>query len=151
MFSLLPALGSGSGSHLPLPVLVLAGISTVVATVVSATSIFLHLRNYRKPRLQRYANGRCLWSSFPLITTPRMVIRIMIMVPLYAIASLISLFSLEAAFFIDAVRDIYEVSPLLNVLRSERTRSSSAARPKVPYGDCCRAHQLLGFRHLLLL
>ena len=33
----------------------------------------------------------------------------MVMVPLYAIASLISLFSLEAAFFIDAVRDIYEV------------------------------------------
>lgn len=33
----------------------------------------------------------------------------MLMVPLYAIASFISLFSLEAAFFIDAVRDIYEV------------------------------------------
>ncbi|KAI0828513.1 DUF300-domain-containing protein [Trametes gibbosa] len=32
----------------------------------------------------------------------------MLMVPLYAIASFISLFSLEAAFFIDAVRDVYE-------------------------------------------
>ncbi|OSC98871.1 DUF300-domain-containing protein [Trametes coccinea BRFM310] len=32
----------------------------------------------------------------------------MLMVPLYAIASFISLFSLEAAFFIDVVRDIYE-------------------------------------------
>ncbi|KAI0794929.1 organic solute transporter Ostalpha-domain-containing protein [Abortiporus biennis] len=32
----------------------------------------------------------------------------MLMVPLYAISSLISLFSLRAAFFIDAVRDIYE-------------------------------------------
>jgi len=32
------------------------------------------------------------------------------MVPLYAISSLISLFSVEAAFFIDAIRDIYEVS-----------------------------------------
>jgi hypothetical protein len=31
-------------------------------------------------------------------------------VPLYAISSLIALFSLEAAFFIDAVRDLYEVS-----------------------------------------
>ena len=39
-----------------------------------------------------------------------MVVRIMVMVPLYAIASLISLFSVEAAFVIDAVRDIYEVS-----------------------------------------
>lgn len=32
----------------------------------------------------------------------------MLMVPIYAIASLISLFSLQAAFFIDVVRDIYE-------------------------------------------
>ena len=39
----------------------------------------------------------------------RMVVRIMVMVPLYAISSLISLFSLEAAFVIDAFRDIYEV------------------------------------------
>lgn len=39
-----------------------------------------------------------------------MVVRIMVMVPLYAVASLISLFSVEAAFFIDAIRDIYEVS-----------------------------------------
>ena len=38
-----------------------------------------------------------------------MVVRIMLMVPLYAIASFISLFSLDAAFFIDVVRDIYEV------------------------------------------
>jgi hypothetical protein len=38
-----------------------------------------------------------------------MVIRIMIMVPLYALSSLISLFSLDAAFVIDAIRDIYEV------------------------------------------
>ena len=30
-------------------------------------------------------------------------------VPLYAIASLIALFSLDAAFFIDTVRDLYEV------------------------------------------
>ncbi|EJD40989.1 DUF300-domain-containing protein [Auricularia subglabra TFB-10046 SS5] len=37
-----------------------------------------------------------------------MVIRIMVMVPIYAIASLISLVSLEAAFVIDAIRDIYE-------------------------------------------
>ena len=40
-----------------------------------------------------------------------MVIRIMLMVPLYAISSLISLFSLEAAFVIDVIRDIYEVRP----------------------------------------
>jgi hypothetical protein len=33
----------------------------------------------------------------------------MIMVPIYAIASFISIFSLNAAFAIDAVRDVYEV------------------------------------------
>lgn len=33
-------------------------------------------------------------------------------VPLYAISSLIAIFSLEAAFFIDAIRDLYEVSPV---------------------------------------
>ncbi|KAJ7182978.1 DUF300 domain-containing protein [Mycena crocata] len=53
-------------------------------------SIHLQLRNYRKPALQR------------------MVVRIMVMVPLYAVSSLISLFSVEAAFVIDAIRDIYE-------------------------------------------
>lgn len=36
--------------------------------------------------------------------------RIMIMVPIYAISSLASLHSVEAAFVIDAIRDIYEVS-----------------------------------------
>ncbi|RPD56533.1 DUF300-domain-containing protein [Lentinus tigrinus ALCF2SS1-6] len=86
----LPKLGHGSGSALPFPILLVSGLCTVVATFVSAMSILMHLKNYRKPHLQRQ------------------VIRIMLMVPLYAIASFISLFSLEAAFFIDVVRDIYE-------------------------------------------
>ncbi|KAJ4483860.1 DUF300 domain-containing protein [Lentinula aciculospora] len=82
--------GDGAGSSLPTPVLILAGLSTFFAVVISATGIFLQLKNYRKPYLQR------------------MVVRIMVMVPIYAVSSFISLFSLEAAFFIDAVRDIYE-------------------------------------------
>ncbi|KAI0055706.1 DUF300-domain-containing protein [Artomyces pyxidatus] len=82
--------GRGSGSALNPAILIVAGTATVVATFISAMSIYLHLKNYRKPMLQR------------------MVIRIMLMVPIYAIASLISLFSLEAAFVIDVVRDIYE-------------------------------------------
>ena len=92
MLSLLPGLGSGSGSALPLPVLILAGIATVVATIVSATSIFLQLKNYRKPTLQRY------------------VVRLLLMVPIYSIASVISLYSLDVADVIDLVRDLYEVS-----------------------------------------
>lgn len=52
----------------------------------------------------------------------RMVIRIMLMVPIYAIASLIALFSLEAAFVIDVVRDIYEVrmQPGLDINEADR-------------------------------
>ncbi|THH09689.1 hypothetical protein EW146_g8614 [Bondarzewia mesenterica] len=85
-----PDVGRGSGSALSPTLLIVSGLATLIATLVSAMSIFLHLKNYRKPILQR------------------MVIRIMIMVPLYGISSLISLFSLEAAFVIDVVRDIYE-------------------------------------------
>lgn len=48
-------LGHGSGSSLPFPVLALAGISTIVAVTVSGVSIWLQLRNYRKPLLQRCA------------------------------------------------------------------------------------------------
>ncbi|KAK2467656.1 hypothetical protein APHAL10511_000511 [Amanita phalloides] len=102
--------GSGSGSSLPTPVLVLSGVCTLVAVLVSAVSIYLQLKSYRKPLLQR------------------MVARIMIMIPIYAIASLISLFSLEAAFVIDAIRDIYEAfviycffSLLLTYLGGERS------------------------------
>ncbi|KAJ7100887.1 DUF300 domain-containing protein [Mycena belliarum] len=80
----------GAGNKLPTPVLTVAGMCTLVAVIASGISIHMQLRNYRKPALQR------------------MVIRIMVMVPLYAVSSLISLFSLEAAFFIDAIRDIYE-------------------------------------------
>lgn len=44
---------SGSGSSLPVAVLLVAGISTVIAVLVSAMSIYLHLKNYLKPSLQR--------------------------------------------------------------------------------------------------
>lgn len=52
----------------------------------------------------------------------------MVMVPIYGIASLISLFSINAAFFIDAIRDIYEAfviycffTLLLSYLGGERS------------------------------
>ena len=45
--------GRGSGSALNPAILVVAGFATIVATFVSAMSIFLHLKNYRKPLLQR--------------------------------------------------------------------------------------------------
>ncbi|KAK4688065.1 organic solute transporter subunit alpha, partial [Tremellales sp. Uapishka_1] len=90
---------SGAGDHLPIWLLALCGVFTAVATGVSIMSITLQLKNYRRPSLQRA------------------VVRIMLMVPLYAISSLIALFSLEAAFFIDAVRDLYEAFVIYTFLQ----------------------------------
>lgn len=47
--------GTGSGSSLDPVILLCAGVATLVATAVTATSIWLHLKNYRKPVLQRCA------------------------------------------------------------------------------------------------
>lgn len=63
----------------------------------------------------------------------RMVVRIMVMVPLYAISSLVSLFSLEAAFVIDAIRDIYEVSICIF---HYPTRSTLHGSWNTPSGSC---------------
>ncbi|WVR03846.1 hypothetical protein IAU60_000843 [Kwoniella sp. DSM 27419] len=89
----------GAGDSLPVWLLALCGTLTAVATGVSIMSMTLQLKNYRKPSLQRA------------------VVRIMVMVPLYAISSLIAIFSLEAAFFIDAIRDLYEAFVIYTFLQ----------------------------------
>ncbi|WVF67157.1 hypothetical protein IAT40_001903 [Kwoniella sp. CBS 6097] len=89
----------GAGDHLPVWLLALCGTFTAIATGVSIMSITLQLKNYRRPSLQRA------------------VVRIMVMVPLYAISSLIAIFSLEAAFFIDAIRDLYEAFVIYTFLQ----------------------------------
>ena len=106
--------GSRPSSRLPTAVLAITGIATAIAVVVGVMSIHLQLKNYRKPHLQQLRNFLCLvFRNESFIDThthlSRMVVRIMVMVPLYAISSLIALFSLEVAFVIDVVRDIYEV------------------------------------------
>lgn len=67
-------------------------------------------KNYRKPLLQRY------------------VVRILLMVPIYAISSWVSLMSLTAAFYVDPIRDVYEAFTiytffqlLINFLGGERS------------------------------
>ncbi|KAF8331318.1 organic solute transporter Ostalpha-domain-containing protein [Cantharellus anzutake] len=102
--------GPGAGNALNPSILISAGVATFAATVISVISIILQLKNYRKPILQR------------------MTVRIMVMVPLYAISSLISLFSLDAAFAIDAIRDVYEAfviyaffQLMINYLGGERS------------------------------
>ena len=127
---------SGAGSRLPTVVLTLAGVSTVVAVFVSMMSIMLQLRNYRKPALQRYFSRLVLYIITKIFThfaLARLVVRIMIMVPLYAISSLISLFSLGAAFVNDAIRDIYEVGhSLKSLIRKTRQGASESIYKKDP-------------------
>ncbi|KAH8155621.1 uncharacterized protein LAJ45_00631 [Morchella importuna] len=101
--------GSGT-SKLSNAAIIVAGVASLVATVLACFSIWLQLKNYRKPLLQRY------------------VVRILLMVPIYAISSWVSLISLTAAFFVDPIRDVYEAFTiytffqlLINFLGGERS------------------------------
>ncbi|TKY89457.1 hypothetical protein EX895_001988 [Sporisorium graminicola] len=82
--------GSGSGRSLPVPLLIVSTLSAIFASCFSVYLIWKQLKNYRKPTLQRY------------------VVRLLIMVPIYSIASVISLYSLQLADVIDLIRDLYE-------------------------------------------
>ncbi|KAG0633988.1 organic solute transporter Ostalpha-domain-containing protein [Tuber brumale] len=101
--------GSGT-SKLSRAAITVAGVASLVATLLSCFSIWLQLKNYRKPLLQRY------------------VVRILLMVPIYAISSWVSLISLKVAFFVDPIRDVYEAFTiytffqlLINFLGGERS------------------------------
>ncbi|SNX86211.1 uncharacterized protein MEPE_04920 [Melanopsichium pennsylvanicum] len=82
--------GAGSGRSLPVPLLIVSTVSAIFASIFSFYLIFLQLKNYRKPTLQRY------------------VVRLLLMVPIYSVASVISLYSLQLADIIDLFRDLYE-------------------------------------------
>ena len=68
----------------------LALICVLVASSVTCYTIILHLKNYRRPDLQRS------------------VLRITFMVPIYGLASIISLSSQFWSYYIDTLRDVYE-------------------------------------------
>ncbi|EPQ28518.1 uncharacterized protein PFL1_03821 [Pseudozyma flocculosa PF-1] len=85
-----PPEGGGSGRSLPNALLIVSTLSALFATLFSFYLIWKQLKNYRKPTLQRY------------------VVRLLVMVPIYSIASIISLYSLNLADVIDLIRDLYE-------------------------------------------
>ncbi|KAI8388828.1 organic solute transporter Ostalpha-domain-containing protein [Radiomyces spectabilis] len=83
---------------------------TVCGCSLSLYSIWLQWKHYRKPNQQRQ------------------VVRILWMVPIYGVSTFISLVSLDAAFYVDTFRDIYEAfviyaffNLLLNKLGGERS------------------------------
>ncbi|EEA28724.1 hypothetical protein TMatcc_002924 [Talaromyces marneffei ATCC 18224] len=103
------ASSGGTGSRLTRVLIIISGVASLVATLLSIVSIWLQMKNYRKPLLQRY------------------VVRILLMIPIYAASSWTSIISLKAAMFLDPVRDIYEAFTiytffqlLINFLGGER-------------------------------
>ncbi|GES99620.1 DUF300-domain-containing protein [Rhizophagus clarus] len=102
--------GSSENFRNPDSVRAIAALFAILATTLSTLSVWSHLKNYRKPSLQRY------------------VVRIIIMVPIYAISSYISLASTSAAVYVDGIRDMYEAfviycffNLLVNYLGGERS------------------------------
>ncbi|RMY71246.1 hypothetical protein D0862_14631 [Hortaea werneckii] len=85
---------SGTGSGFKQWILILAGLSALLACLLTVLTTLLQAKNYRKPLLQRH------------------VIRILIMVLIFSAASWASLTSLRVAFWIDPFRDVYEAFTL---------------------------------------
>ena len=73
-----------------------AGAAAGLAVLLAGINVAAHLLRYERPRLQRYA------------------IRIVLLVPVYAIGSYVSLTFPVVAFYSDTVRDVYEAYALYN-------------------------------------
>ncbi|KAL1953968.1 hypothetical protein VTO42DRAFT_1884 [Malbranchea cinnamomea] len=140
----------GTGSRLAKATIIVAGVAALVASLVSIVSIWLQTKNYRKPLLQRY------------------VVRILLMVPIYAVSSWTSIVSLRASSWIVPIRDIYEAFTiytffqlLINFLGGERALiSMTHGRPPVqhawplnqclPKVDISDPHTFLGIKRGIL-
>ncbi|KAL4803485.1 organic solute transporter Ostalpha-domain-containing protein [Aspergillus unguis] len=99
----------GTGSSLARAAVIVAGVCSLVATLLSIVSIWFQTKNYRKPLLQRY------------------VVRILLMVPIYAASSWASIISIKASLWLAPIRDVYEAFTiytffqlLINFLGGER-------------------------------
>ncbi|ODV63178.1 Hfl1p, partial [Ascoidea rubescens DSM 1968] len=71
-------------------IVVICGISSFLAVIISLTSISLHLLNYRKPLQQRLIN------------------RIQMILPLYALSCFLNLIAPNISKYIEPIREIYE-------------------------------------------
>jgi len=67
-----------------------AGAFSILTVLVSFREIYMHLTNFYRPDIQKY------------------VVRILLMVPIYAVQSWLSLMFFQERIFIDTIRDLYE-------------------------------------------
>ncbi|ODQ65645.1 DUF300-domain-containing protein [Nadsonia fulvescens var. elongata DSM 6958] len=98
-----------SGDRLPKELVVFASICSFSAIIISCFSIFLHLKNYRKPIDQR------------------LIVRIQLLIPLYALSSWLGLISSVGNLIVEPIREVYEAfviytffTLLTNLLDGER-------------------------------
>eukprot|EP00210_Caulerpa_lentillifera_P007089 g6782.t1 len=77
---------------------VLAGLFSLASITISLNQILLHLRFYTEPLFQRY------------------IVRIIFMVPVYSLASFLSLLFHSQHIYFDTIRDLYEAWILYNFL-----------------------------------
>lgn len=69
---------------------IVSGVFALIATVISGIQLYLHLTNYSQPDQQRY------------------VVRILLMVPVYAVDSFLSLILHPTAIYWNTLRNCYE-------------------------------------------
>ncbi|KAJ3106968.1 hypothetical protein HDU97_005249 [Phlyctochytrium planicorne] len=121
-----------------------AGTCAFAGCVISFYSMLLHLKNYRRPDLQRMTLRIMLMYVFcERVFFGTEVVR----VPIYAIASFVSLSSRYLSDYIDMVRDLYELNQeqkafviytfftlLVNYMGGERELIASLVdKPRTPH------------------
>ncbi|KAJ7537570.1 hypothetical protein O6H91_11G012000 [Diphasiastrum complanatum] len=74
----------------PLAIVSIAALCTCTAIVLALWHIYMHLKHYTEPTYQRYT------------------VRIIFMVPVYALMSFLSLVIIENSVYYNSIRDIYE-------------------------------------------
>lgn len=77
---------------------VIAGVCALISSIIAMIQIVQHLRHYTEPMFQRY------------------IIRIIFMVPVYAICSFASLLAESASIYIATIRDCYEAWIIYNFM-----------------------------------
>ncbi|XP_015865944.3 uncharacterized protein LOC107403553 [Ziziphus jujuba] len=86
------------GESVPLYYVVIAFICTVGAISLAVSHIYKHLLNYTEPTYQRY------------------IVRIIFMVPVYALTSFLSLILQESSIYFNSIREVYEAWVIYNFL-----------------------------------
>ena len=101
LIAIAPPVDGGSGRSLPTVLLAFCTLASTFTTCVTLYTVFLQLKHYYMPQLQRYVVRILIMYVSTYFLTSRPL--------LYAVASTISLFSLQLAEMIDLMRDLYEV------------------------------------------